>query len=221
MAVMPLLGKVDAVVTDPPYGVNGGSGTMGKASEKTKYNDTFEDTPENITKVCVPAIKYALTMCDIGIITPGSTHCFEYPSPDDMGIIYQPAATGMSKWGRATSQPVLFYGRDPFVGLTIQPKHIIATRGAEKNGHPCPKPIYVAEWMVGRSSRDAETILDPFMGSGTTGVACAKMGRKFIGIELDPDYFEIACKRIQKAYDQPDLFVAPPSPNPTQGGLDL
>jgi site-specific DNA-methyltransferase (adenine-specific) len=55
-----------------------------------------------------------------------------------------------------------------------------------------------------------DTILDPFMGSGTTGVACAKLGRKFIGIELEPKYFDIACERIQKAYDQPDMFVEPP-----------
>jgi site-specific DNA-methyltransferase (adenine-specific) len=56
----------------------------------------------------------------------------------------------------------------------------------------------------------AETILDPFAGSGTTGVACAKLGRKFIGIELDPGYFDIACKRIEDAYKQPDLFIEPP-----------
>ena len=56
------------------------------------------------------------------------------------------------------------------------------------------------------------TILDPFMGSGTTGVACAKLGRKFIGIEIESKYFDIACERIRKAYDQPDFFVEPPKP---------
>ena len=64
------------------------------------------------------------------------------------------------------------------------------------------------EWCI---ERTAGTVLDPFMGSGTTGVACAKMGRKFIGIEIDPKYFDIACERIRKAYDQPDLFVEPPA----------
>ena len=58
------------------------------------------------------------------------------------------------------------------------------------------------------------------MGSGTTLVACAKLGRKGIGIELDPEYFDIACKRVEEAYAQPDLFVAPP-PTPTQRGFDL
>ena len=63
-------------------------------------------------------------------------------------------------------------------------------------------------------------ILDPFMGSGTTLVACAKLGRKGIGIEMDPDYFEIACKRVEDAYRQPDLFVAPPE-KPQQETLPL
>jgi DNA modification methylase len=76
------------------------------------------------------------------------------------------------------------------------------------------------EWCLGFLP-NAETVLDPFMGSGTTGVACAKLGRKFIGIELDPDYFQIACDRVQKAYDQPDLFVAPPTTPPTQTGFEL
>ena len=51
--------------------------------------------------------------------------------------------------------------------------------------------------------------LDPFMGSGTTGVACAKLGRKFIGIEIEPKYFDIACRRIEQAYAQPDMFIEP------------
>jgi DNA modification methylase len=59
---------------------------------------------------------------------------------------------------------------------------------------------------------DAHTILDPFMGSGTTGVASVKLGRKFIGIEIEPKYFEIACKRIGDALKQPDMFIEKPKP---------
>ena len=65
---------------------------------------------------------------------------------------------------------------------------------------------------------DAKTILDPFMGSGTTGVAAVKCGRKFIGIEIDERYFQIACRRIDEVSKQADLFVAPP-PKPTQGAF--
>ena len=62
-------------------------------------------------------------------------------------------------------------------------------------------------------------MLDPFMGSGTTGVACAKLGRKFIGIEMDPKWFDLACKRIEKTYAQPDFFVEAPKPKAEQMSL--
>ena len=66
------------------------------------------------------------------------------------------------------------------------------------------------KWLVDRASLPGETVLDPFMGSGTTGVACARLGRSFIGIEIDASYFNIACERIRKAYAQPDMFVSHP-----------
>ena len=75
------------------------------------------------------------------------------------------------------------------------------------------------QWCLGFLP-DAETILDPFMGSGTTGVACANLGRKFIGIEIEPKYFDIACRRIEDAYKQPRLFDEPkPQPVPQELGL--
>jgi DNA modification methylase len=75
------------------------------------------------------------------------------------------------------------------------------------------------EWCLGFLP-NARTILDPFAGSGTTGVACQKLGRVFIGIEKDPDYFAIMCKRIDEAMRQPDLFVSAP-PRPEQAGFDI
>jgi site-specific DNA-methyltransferase (adenine-specific) len=65
--------------------------------------------------------------------------------------------------------------------------------------------------LVGLFSDYGETVLDPFMGSGSTGVACVKLGRKFIGVEISPEYFDIACERIRKAYAQPDMFIAAPA----------
>ena len=85
--------------------------------------------------------------------------------------------------------------------------------------HPTQKPVALMEWCLGFLP-DAKTILDPFMGSGTTLVACAKMGRKGIGIELDPGYFDIACRRVEEAYRHPDMFVAPPKPA-KQEAMDL
>jgi hypothetical protein len=84
--------------------------------------------------------------------------------------------------------------------------------------HPTQKPEPVLKWCIGWLPDGCHTILDPFMGSGSTRVACVKMGRRFIGIEREPKYFEIACKRIAAAYDQPDMFVMPQKqeqPKPT------
>lgn len=79
-------------------------------------------------------------------------------------------------------------------------------KGGKERWHPTQKPIALMEWCIGFLP-DAQTILDPFMGSGTTGVAAVQMGRDFIGIEREPKYFDIACKRIEDAQRQGDLFI--------------
>jgi site-specific DNA-methyltransferase (adenine-specific) len=85
--------------------------------------------------------------------------------------------------------------------------------------HPNEKPVSLLSWVIENHSRKGTNILDPFMGSGTTLVACKKLGRQGIGIEIDPEYFEIACKRVEDAARQPDLFVETPSAAPKQGSL--
>jgi DNA modification methylase len=76
----------------------------------------------------------------------------------------------------------------------------------DRFGHSCPKPVGYAKWLIKRLT-DSGTILDPFLGSGTTGVAAVQMGRNFIGCEMDPGYFATACKRIEDAQRQGDFFV--------------
>jgi len=76
--------------------------------------------------------------------------------------------------------------------------------------HPAMMPVEIARRAVALWSDTSETVLDPFMGSGTTGVACISVGRSFIGIEREPEYFDIACRRIEEAYKQPRLFDEPP-----------
>jgi len=126
--ILPTLGKVDAVVTDPPYGVN------------LDYS-SIDDSPDFVLNVAVPAIEYCRTLAARVVLTPGVRNLFAYPWPDHTGAIYYPAGAGCNKWGFSCWQPILYYGKDPYGGKGSLPDSFSATDTAEKNGHPCPKPI--------------------------------------------------------------------------------
>lgn len=212
--ILPTLGKVDAVVTDPQYGV----GLKAKQNKWVKntgdgYAST-EDSPAYIREVCVPAIGLCITMARNVVVTPGTRNTFLYPEPAAIGGIFNPNGAGSGPWGFECLAPVLYYGKDPYLatGQGRRPNswEQPANDYADKNGHPCPKPIGLMRWLVERSSLFGETILDPFMGSATTGVACVTMGRKFIGIEIDIEYFDLSCKTLELSLRQGDMFVEKP-----------
>lgn len=220
LEILPTLPKVDAVITDPPYGLAGSSGTLNVARGKAVYDNGRTDTLDDVRAVYVPAVKLALSIAKRGAVTPGTPHSFEYPKPEDIGAVIQPAVQGMSKWGRPTWQPILFYGRDPRLGLTIKDLTFRSNGQHEKSEHPCPKPDDLMAWLVDRVSLPGETVLDPFMGSGATGVHCIRHGRTFVGIELEPRYFDIACRRIEQAYKQRPLFEPEPPKKAEQLEID-
>ncbi len=194
----------DCFCTDPPYGIGKKTGTIGSSRNKNSY-DTFFDSPEYIEKNIIPLI---MAMGGVrGALTPGPKMMQKYPDPKDIGIFYQPAACGMSFWGRTTWQPILFYGDDPRLGKTIDHLHYVLTEPASNKEHPCAKPQKAWNWLVNKVSLHGETVLDPFMGSGTTGVSCVNLGRKFIGIEISEKYFDVSCRRIESAVRQPDMFL--------------
>ena len=217
--VMAVLPRVDAVVTDPPYGVNltakqhkwFASGGAGYAS--------YDDTQQNVQAVVVPAISFAITLARSVLVTPGTESAFFYPKPVDIGAVFNSSGTGSGSWGFKCSTPILFYGKCPYLatgqGRRANSWQQPPSDYAEKSAHPCPKPLGMMSWLVTRASLPQETVLDCFMGSGTTLVACQRLGRQGIGIELDPDYFEIACKRVQEVVNNPPLFT-PAQPKPKQ-----
>lgn len=219
LSVIPLLGRFDAVVTDPPYGINGGSGGDARDFAKGAYSGAFEDTPEYIDSVCVPIIEAAIQVADAVALTPGIRCIGLYPQPRDMGCFWTPAAATHGPWGMTVMQPILFYGKDWRAGKGAWPSGRQVTERAEKNGHPCPKPILAWQWLTEKAVPPHGTCLDPFMGSGTTLVACQKMGRNGTGIEIDPDYFDIACKRVEEATRQPDMFIQQSTRAATQEAL--
>jgi site-specific DNA-methyltransferase (adenine-specific) len=219
--------SADALVTDPPYGIlvpgdfkdrvrDDRGGKHGLAVEE--YG-TYSDTYENFKARIVPRLDLALDLCKRGAVFTGP-HIHEQRKPDAIGGIYCAAATGRNEWGFKNFLPVFLYGAAPDLNLGAKVPTAIASGAiAEANGHPCPKPLPWMMWLVSLASRQGETVIDPFMGSGTTGVAAIKQGRKFIGIELDPGYYDIARRRLQVALQQPDMFIERPAS--TQDKLPL
>lgn len=216
MQIMPLLGKVDAVVTDPPYGIKqaegfSGAGGFSKPIARREYLGAWDnERPPTM------AFEQMLAASDVQIIWGGQYFA---------DIL--PAKGKWLWWDKCQTMPTYGDGEMAWTSLSGNaPKKIVYSNNglqAKEKGrvHPTQKPVEVMKWCLGFLPSDA-VVLDPYLGSGTTLVACAKLGRRGIGIELDPDYFEIACERVRKAYDQPDLFVAPPKASePVQQGLDI
>ena len=190
--------EADVLVTDPPYGVE----FKGKRTKHTtKFTGGYASTKDDsavLAELILPTIRHLLK--GRAVVTPGVRNLFAYPEPSHIGAIYYPSGAGMSRWGFLCWQPILFYGPDPHLtdGKGSRPDSFTTTVAAEKNGHPCPKPLETMAWLINRCSREGETILDPFMGSGTTLRAAKDLGRKAIGIELEERYCEIAAERCSQ-----------------------
>tara|TARA_Y100000310_G_scaffold191335_1_gene191313 strand:- start:140 stop:808 length:669 start_codon:yes stop_codon:yes gene_type:complete len=195
--ILPQFGQIDAVVTDPPYGV--GLGKIKSAIGKTGYTQV-DDTRENVRNVVIPIVYECIRLATCVLITPGPAALFDYPEPDNLGCIYFPSGSGRNSWGFTCSQPLLYYGVDPYLknGLGGRADSFQCTEISDKNGHPCPKPIKLMVALVNRVSLSGNTILDPFMGSGTTLRAAKDLGRKAIGIEIEEKYCEIAVERLRQ-----------------------
>ena len=217
LEVLPTLEGVDAVVTDPFYGV-GFKGSATRHSEPTGKTYSFDDTPEAVARVCVPAIELCRKIAKRVALTPGIKCQRLYPQPDGEGVYWYPSGANCGPWGFVMHQPIYYYGKCPFLALGrgSRPTSMQSTESAEDIDHPCPKPIGQVVWLVNRISFEGETVCDPFMGSGTTGIACIRTGRNFIGIEKDPAHFATAVERIKRELAQGVLPFAPPAKHPTQ-----
>lgn len=184
--ILPTLPKVDAVITDPPYGIGANKQTLGKGKKEFHRGDDWDDgTPDirwipNFAKwYCVWGGNYFADQL------PVNNHILVWHKLND-GRSFSECELAWTNSGKQTR---------------IQAWH---WSGEEKE-HPTQKPWYVMDWSISWFP-DAQLILDPFMGSGTTGVSCMTLGRQFIGIEREPKYFEIACRRIEDAQRQGRMF---------------
>ena len=194
--ILPHLPKVDLVLTDPPYGIDGGNGRINLARGKGNYSDAFEDTPDYIESVVIPAIKACIAMAYGVVVSTGICNMHLYPRCDSFGCLYQPAASGMQVFGNADASPIFYYGKNPTKKNLGKKLSYMLTESDRNTDHPCPKPIKLWTAMLNNFSLPGQTILDPFMGSGTTLRAARDLGRKAIGIEIEEKYCEIAVRRL-------------------------
>ena len=202
--ILPELPKVDLVLTDPPYGVSGVQNTRTAKRRGGRKNDytMFQDSAEYVVEIAVPVIAGFVRSGVRVIVTPGNRCLTLYPPPDSFGAFFQPASVGLQAWGRADAQPILYYGKSPHGGIGLPSQkcswQLTESAGKAALGHPCPKPLGAWKGLVASGSVDGDTILDPFMGSGTTLRAAKDLGRRAIGIEIEEKYCEIAAKRLQQ-----------------------
>jgi len=199
--ILPTLGKVDAVVTDPPYGIGEKmqGGTWGAAEKYAEFR-RWDVAPS--------AESLALLRTKASSIVLWGGNYFDAP-----------AARCWLIWDKINAVRTMADCELAWTNLDKPAKRFRGPVGVHEWGHPTEKPLGLMLWCIEQVGA-AETILDPFMGSGTTGVAAVKLGRRFIGIEIEPKYFDIACRRIEEAIRQPDMFVEP-APAPIQEAMAL
>jgi site-specific DNA-methyltransferase (adenine-specific) len=191
--ILPTLDKVDAVVTDPPYGIadkwKGGFGHgWAKSRNESVLRNEWDERPLNDSEISA-----ILAVGDVHIIWGGNY--FNLP-PSRCWFV----------WNKPERNFSLAECELAWTSFDNVARVFDCNRSDKFREHPTQKPLALMEWCVSKCKK-SKTILDPFMGSGTTGVACMNLGRKFIGIEMNQKYFEIACERIRQAQSQGRLFA--------------
>lgn len=204
--ILPGLPPVDALIWDPPWGIGFAEYESHKDDPKeypSWLRDTLAIAESKVTDGWAVVFQGAKRAWEWSALIPREWRLmacaknFTQILPGQGPIwstdfaLFWPVGTPRVEHGR---------GRDWHVAIT-------SNMSSRPKGHPCPRPLDQMVYVVNCFSEMGMTVLDPTMGSGTTGVACAGLGRKFIGIETEPKYFDLACERIQSAYRQRRLFA--------------
>ena len=210
MEILPTLPKVDAVITDPPYGINEAAG-----KNKSRTNLAVAKDYGNLDWDAAPPP---------AALIDALRERSQYQALFGGNYFSLPPTSCWLVWDKLN-------GANDFADCelcwTNWPKAVrrlqwrwngMLRQGNEERFHPTQKPLEVMKWVLDLCPK-ADTVLDPFMGSGTTGVACIEQGRKFIGIEREAAYFDIACRRVELAVRTPQLFE-PAAAAPVQLGLE-
>ena len=203
--ILPMLPKVDAVITDPPYGINA---ARTRNSQKDGWVDYGCDgwDMERPGRAVFDLMRAAAPLQIIW----GGNYFTDYLPPSQQWLAWDKGQDGFS-----LADFELAWSSQDKACRRINYARALAMRDGKE--HPTQKPIAVMRWCIEQAGRP-QRVLDPFMGSGSTGVAALQMGSSFIGVEREPSYFDIACRRIEQAAAQGKLFE-PEQPKPEQLSL--
>ena len=210
LEILPTLGKFDAVITDPPYGIkvtDFGGGRNGENGWKRHEQLRWDDERPG------PAVFEMILQAGKAQVIWGGNYFTDYLPPTMQWLVWD---KGQREFSLADCE--LAWSSQQRASRVFNYARGSALRDGKE--HPTQKPIALMEWVIERLDKP-ETIVDPFMGSGTTGVACARLGRKFTGIEIERKYFDIACERIERAYAQGQLIPHDPAPIQEQQSMGL
>jgi site-specific DNA-methyltransferase (adenine-specific) len=204
--ILPTLGKVDAVVTDPPYGMNWDTDSTrysgGRRGHRTRRDEGRSDwgVVLNDDEPFDPAPWLEFPQ----VILWGSNH-FGARLPVGTTLVWLKRFDAAFESFLSDAEVAWMKGgHGVYCKRDLSMNHTTGTVG---RSHPTQKPVGIMQWCLEKTEG---RILDPYMGSGTTGVAAVKLGRPFIGIEFVPQYFEASCRRIADALARPDLFIEAP-----------
>lgn len=199
--VLPTLEGVDAIVTDPPYGIGKSSPNSSWVSRPSKWRRR-DDCHAEGWDASTPDVTWLLDLAPVVVIWGGNYFSL-------------PPSRGWLTWFKPDAPPSMADLEMAWTSRDMNARQFsrsISATNRERVGHPSQKPIALMEWTIEQVGISAgATILDPYMGSGTTGVAAVRLGFDFIGIEIDPGYHAIAERRIQAELDRHPLFEAPSS----------
>ena len=191
LEILPTLGEFDACITDPPYGIGISGNPVRQAHAKMDW-DNSAPSPEAFAIMREKA-KHLIIWGGNYFALPPMQGFFVWDKvqPEDFSLaMCEQAWTNIKKPAKLFKRRVVSFSKE----------------------HPTQKPLELMEWCVEQLPADVGSILAPYMGSGTTGVAAVKRGKAFYGIEREPAYFDIACRRISDSLKQPDMFIERPAP---------
>jgi len=226
--ILPTLTDMDCVVTDAPYRVtSGGFGAL-----EGGFSGWIKDSYDNKGAIVACDLDWSDWLALIPAALRADAHAYLFSNDRNLTdarvaaesaglqfhrlLTWDKCAALPNRWYQQTCEFILFMRKGKAFQINDpSSKALQRLFQRDESKHPTEKPVGLCQLYIENSTKPGETVLDPFMGSGTTGVAAVKSGRAFVGIELTTEWFDVACRRIERAANEPRLF-AEPEPKPIQ-----